>query len=115
MDSLDWGKIVGKALGVGLLIGFAYLAIWLWGMATKAGRKGVEIGRSALDAANAQLQGIPDSGSRFDDLYSRALAEVQAKNFDAACWAKALAAAVGDEKKTDALYIKYRVEQLKAI
>jgi len=38
---------------------------------------------------------------------------MNSERFDSASWAKALANAAGEQGKAKALYIKYRVEQLK--
>lgn len=113
MDGIDWGRVIGKALGAGFLILIIYLGIWVWDITKKAGKKGIEVGKQALDQAKDRLDGMPDSGNRYDDLYAVAYQEMSSTNRDAASWAKAFAHASGDNERAKALYIKYRVEQLK--
>lgn len=113
MDGIDWGRVIGKALGAGFLILIIYLGIWLWGIAKKAGKKGLEGGKQALDQAKDRMDGIPDGGERYDNLYETAYQEMSSANFESASWAKAFTHASGDNERAKALYIKYRVEQLK--
>jgi hypothetical protein len=114
MEGIDWGRVIGKGLAAGVLVLIIYLGIWFWGIAKKAGKKSVEIGKQALDQAKDRIDGIPDGGGRYDDLYTTAYEEMNSEQYDSASWAKALAHGSGEQDKTKALYIKYRVEQLKA-
>ncbi|MFH1883627.1 MAG: hypothetical protein ABIL62_13075 [Planctomycetota bacterium] len=110
-------RVILKAIGSGfialILILLIYIGIGLWRVAKKAGKKSVEIGKLALDQTKDHIKGIPDSGVRYDDLYTKAYEEMNSERFDSASWAKALANAAGEQGKAKALYIKYRVEQLK--
>lgn len=47
-----------------------------------------------------------------ENLYEMALTEMQGESRRNGLWARALSEAMGDERKTEALYIGYRVEQL---
>ena len=114
MEGIDWDRVIGKGLAAGVLVLIIYLGILFWGIAKKAGRKSMEIGKQALDQAKDRIDGIPDGGGRYDDLYTKAYEEMKSEQFDSASWAKALAHGTGEQDKTKALYIKYRVEQLKA-
>ena len=113
MDGIDWGRVIGKALGAGFLIMIIHLSIWLWHIAKKAGKKGLEVGKQAIDQAKDRIDGIPDGAGRYDDLYATAYQEMSSANLEPASWAKAFAHGAGDNEKAKALYIKYRVEQLK--
>ncbi len=117
MEGIDWGKVVGKVLAGTLAGGFLvlviFLGVWLWGIAKKAGKNGLEVGQQVLDKAKDRMDGISDGGGRYDEFYKTAYQEMSSANFEPASWAKAFAHASGDNEKAKALYIKYRVEQLK--
>jgi len=53
MEGIDLDRIILKAIGSGfialILVLIIYFGIWLWRVAKKAGKKSVEIGKSALD------------------------------------------------------------------
>ena len=51
-------------------------------------------------------------GTREDQFFEIATLEVAEKNFLPAIWGKAFSAAMGDQQKVVALYLKFRVEQL---
>ena len=55
----------------------------------------------------------PKSRLSDDDLFERALDEVQNKKMVKAVWARALSESDGNEKKAEALYLKLRVQQIK--
>ncbi len=103
------GGAVG-ILGLGILI---MLGIAIWNAAKFAGAKGLELGKKAVHQTKDHLNSIPDSAGVHDDLYAKAYQEMISSNVDAASWGKALVGAYGDKEKGNALYIKYRVEQLK--
>lgn len=113
MEHFDWGRVIGKAVGAGFLIVVIYLGIWVWGLAAKAGKKVLELRKVAIDQERDRIDGIPDGGSRYDALYSKAYTEMKEASFDVASWAKAIANSAGDDDKAKSLYIRYRVEQLK--
>lgn len=50
-----------------------------------------------------------------DDYYEQALGEIETGQTAKAMWARAIADAEGNDAKTKALYIRYRVEKLKAL
>jgi hypothetical protein len=52
--------------------------------------------------------------SRENQLYEQAGLEISSQNVVPGIWAKAFSAALGDERATAALYIKFRVEEMEA-
>ena len=56
-----------------------------------------------------------DTSSTFceDDIYALALLELESKNVCRGLWAKAFSESEGDENRSKALYIKFRVKQEK--
>lgn len=59
------------------------------------------------------LPANPKSRLSDDDLFERALDEVQNKKMIKGVWARALSESDGNEKKAEALYLKLRVQQIK--
>jgi len=113
VDGIDLGKVIGSTLAAVLLLLIIFLGKWLWDIGKKAGEKGLEVGKQVIDQAKDRMDGIPDGGGRYDDLYATAYEEMKSANMDSASWAKAFAHASGDQDKAKALYVRYRVEQLK--
>ena len=87
-----------------------YVGRWLWSLMTKAGKQAMDKDK---DKARDRVEGLPDAAGHYDELYTTAYQEVSTAKLDTASWAKAFASAAGDNDKAKALYIKYRVEQLK--
>lgn len=86
---------------------------WAWKRVSEARRKSIEIGTKIVNEVRTRIEGVPDAGNRFDDLYMTALTELDTESTNYASWAKALANSEGDKSRARAFYIKYRVEQLK--
>ena len=87
--------------------------MWAWRLAKRAGQKGIEVGKIALDLAKERIDGMSDSSEKYDEHYAQAYEELNSNSCNTASWARAFAQASGEIEKCKALYIKYRVEQLK--
>ena len=80
MDGIDLGKVIGSTLAAVLLLLIIFLGKWLWDIGKKAGEKGLEVGKQVIDQAKDRMDGIPDGGGRYDDLYATAYEEMKSAN-----------------------------------
>jgi hypothetical protein len=106
-----------KALGPIFVIVVIPLIRLLWKFAVPPGVKVLIAGKEAIlrvfRLTMDRISGIPDSSGNYDSHYAAAFQEINSNTLKPATWAKAFAHSVGDGEKAKALYIKYRVEQLK--
>lgn len=103
-------EAIGKGIGTSIVL---LVGIWLWHIAKVVCNKVLKIGKQTISKAKDRIEGTPDADGCNDALYTAAYQEMDSGNFEAASWAKAFTHASGDQEKAKALYIKYRVEQLK--
>lgn len=113
VDGIDWNRVIGKMVGGGAAVVVIYIAYLVVRSFISTAKKGLDATTHAARKLKDRSYGIPDSGKKFDELYSVAFEELKSGNVDNATWAKAFAHCNGDEDKTRAHYIKYRVQRLK--
>jgi hypothetical protein len=113
-DQAFTALVKGAVVG-GSLVVFLFICLVTWKVAKRVGKTGMDVGKRVVDQTKDRLGGIPDSSAGSDSHYVAAYQEATVGNPDPVAWAKAFAHAEGNQEKARALYVKYRVDQLKRL